>query len=221
MLRPLDGAVGERLEMPECYADFAEHYERASEWRKLERGQVYAEPNSESWKAFDRGDWEESLRLMEKGRAKLIEDNRKDAERGMAGGRIRIVSLPPSEYLHWELYALKIRDESGEPVRILLEREVARLEDNGPLPDIVTIGTNVMYWIIYDGNGVSDHAFRYTDSALVKRCRDFIIGLYERGEPISEFFQREIAPLPPPRPARQAIPHDYLVRAGRPHQPHL
>lgn len=73
--------------------------------------------------------------------------------------------------------------------------------------------------IVYDGNGVLDHALRYTDKALVGRCRDFIAGLYGRGEPVSGFFRREIAPLPPPRPARQAVPHDYMEQAGRP-QPH-
>lgn len=62
MPRPLGSAVGERLELSAYYTDFLKRYERASEFWKLEVGQVFAEPGNESWKAFDRGEWEESLR---------------------------------------------------------------------------------------------------------------------------------------------------------------
>ncbi len=113
MPRPLDGVVGQRLGLPAYYADFMANYERASEFWKLERGQLYAEPDSENWRAFDRGDWEESMRLSEERRAELAESERQDAARGMTSRRIRIVSLPPSDYLLWELYVLKIRDEAG------------------------------------------------------------------------------------------------------------
>jgi hypothetical protein len=159
------------------------------------------------------------MRLMDKRRARLVDYFRNGAARGMVSRRVRLVALPPTEYLHWELYGLRQRDECGEAIRVLLAGEVAGLEDQGLLPDICTIGTSVAYRIVYDENGVIDHAVRFTDTALVERCRDFIAGLYERAEPIAEFFRREIAPLPPPRPARQAIPHDYLEQAGRPRPP--
>jgi hypothetical protein len=219
MPSPFDGAAGERLELADYYAEFDDNYARATEFWKLERGQVYAEPNSESWRAFDRGDWEESLCRLEELRAELTEARRADAARGMTPRRVRIVALPPSDYLHWELYFLKIRDEAGGPQHVLLVSEVAEFEDNGPLPDINLMNNGVMYQVIYDGNGVMDHAIRYADAALVQRCRDFIVGLFKRGEPLSEFFRREIAPLPPPCPARPSIPHDYFERAGRPMPP--
>jgi hypothetical protein len=211
--------TGERMELGDYYADFQRNYERASEFWKLERGQVYAEPSSESWKAFDRGDWEESLRLSEARRGWLTESERRDAVRGMTSRRVRIVALPPSDYLLWELYGLRIRDEAGEKISVLLDREVACLEEDGPLPDLNLMGNGVMYQVIYDGNGVASHALRHADEALVRGCRDFIAALFARAEPISEFFAREIAHLPAPRPARQAIPHDYLEQAGRPRPP--
>jgi hypothetical protein len=219
MPRPLGGVDGERLELPAYYADFLAHYARSTEFWKLERGQVYAEPGNESWKAFDRGDWDEALRRIEVRRGTLVNENQEDAARGMHSWRVRIVALPPSDYLHWELYSLKVRDESGEPIRVLTDSDVAEAEDQGPLPDICTMDAGVMYQVIYDANGVIDHALRYTDEKLVRRCRDFIVDLYERGEPFGAFFRREIAPLPPPRPARQAISHDYLEQAGRPRPP--
>lgn len=219
MPRPLDGAVGERLELSAYYADIADNRARSKEFWKLERGQVYAEPNSESWRAFDRGNWEESLRLGEERRAELVESRHRDAARGMTSRRIRIVSLPPSAYLQWELYFLKIRDEAGHPINVLLDGEVADLEDHGPLPDLNLLDSGVIYQVIYDGNGVIDHAVRYSDEALVKRCRGFIADLFGRGEPIGEFFKREVAHLPPPRPARKAVRHDYFEHAGRPVPP--
>ncbi len=156
------------------------------------------------------------MRLLEERRGELADYFRVNASQGLATRRIRIVSLPPSTYVQWELNLLKIRDELGGPVRILLDTDVADIEDEGPLPDIYTMDDHVMYEAVYDAHGVLDHALRYTDKALVIRCRDFIADLYSRGEPISSFFQREIAHLPPARPARQAIPHDYLEQVGRP-----
>jgi hypothetical protein len=75
---------------------------------------------------------------------------------------------------------------------------------------------NVMYQAIYDDKGVLEHALRYTDKALVTQCRDFIADLFLQGEPIGDFFRREIAHLPPAPPSKRTIPRDYLKRAGRP-----
>ena len=58
-----DDAVGERLELPEYYADFQRNFRHAREFWKLERGQVFAEPGDASWEAFDAGDWDEAMRL--------------------------------------------------------------------------------------------------------------------------------------------------------------
>lgn len=219
MPRPLDGATGERLERAAYREDFAGRYAQASEFWKLEVGQVFAEPGSESWEAFGRGEWGEALRLLEERRPLLADLYEKDAARGMAYRRVRIVRLPPTGYLQWELHSLKIRDELGGKVRVLRGDEVAELEDQAPLPDINVIGTDAAYRVIYNGDGAADHAIRYTDKVVVQRCRDFIADLYERGEPIGEFFQREIAQLPPP--VRHEIPHHYLKRTGPPQAPRV
>jgi hypothetical protein len=212
----LAGAIGARMELSAYYADFLENFAHTREFWKLERGQVFAEPGNESWEAFDCGDWQESMRILEKSREHLGSYFRENAARGTQTRRIRIVSLPPTPYLQWELHVLRLRDELGEPMRILLDLDVVDLEDQGPLPEIYTMDTEVMYQAVYDGHGVLEHAVRYTDKTLVSRCRDFIAGLYGRGEPIGEFFQREIAHLPQARPEWPAIPHDYLERARRP-----
>jgi hypothetical protein len=216
MPRPLDGAIGESMDLRAYYADFQENYARTRNFWKLERGQLFAEPGDASWEAFDRGDWDEAMNLLEKRRPDLVDYVTGNSAKGVTSRRIRIVSLPPSPYLQWELHLLRIRDEAGAAIRILLDRDIVGLEGSGSLPEIYTMDDNVMYQAIYDDKGVLEHALRYTDKALVARCRDFIADLFLRGEPIGDFFRREIAHLPPARPRRRAIPHDYLKRAGRP-----
>lgn len=213
MPRPLDDAAGERMELPEYFADFQDAFGRTREFWKLERGQTFAEPGDDSWEAFDAGDWDEALRLIEARRAGL---ERSFAAAGTEARRIRVVTLPVTPYLQWELQFLRVRDESGRPIRILRSSDIADLEDQGPLPEIYTLDTDVMYQAVYDEHGVLEHALRYTGRALITRCRDFIADLYGRGEPIADFFEREIAHLPPPRPLGPTIPKDYLAQVGRP-----
>jgi hypothetical protein len=217
MSRPLGEAVGERLELPEYYPDFQRNFRRARTFWKLERGQTFAEPGDSSWEAFDAGDWNKAMHLLEERRGDLKRYHEGNAAAGTETRRIRIVSLPVTPYLQWELHLLKIRDETGGPIRILRTSAVADLEDQGPLPDIYTMDGTVMYQAVYDERGVLAYALRYTDPALVARCRDFIADLYSRGEPISSFFEREIAHLPPPQPVAPVIPRDYLAQTGRPH----
>lgn len=216
MPRPLDGAVGKRIELSAYYAEFEENFARSREFWKLERGQKFAEPGNTSWEAFAAGDWDEAMRLLEYRRADLVRYHDEVATAGTATCRIRIVSLPLTPYLQWELNLLKLRDETGGPVRILLTPQVADLEDTGQLPEICTMDSTVMYQAVYDENGVLEHAVRYTDTNLVSRCQTFISGLYRRGEPLGSFFRREVAQLPPARPSEHVISRDYLTQTGRP-----
>jgi hypothetical protein len=216
MPRPLDGAVGQRMDLPSYYADFEKNFSRTREFWKLERGQIFAEPGDPSWQAFDRGDWEEATRLLEERRADLLNYHREAAAAGTRTYRIRIASLPLTAYLQWELHLLRIRDETGGPIRVLLDSAVADLEDRGPLPEIYTMDKRVMYQAVYDDHGVLEFAIRYTDKRLIRRCRKFIAALYKKGEPIGTFFRREVAHLSPARPDKPAIPHDYLSHTGRP-----
>ena len=216
MPRPLGDAVGERLALSDYYADFQRNFRHAREFWKLERGQVFAEPADASWVAFDAGDWNEAMRLLEARREDLKSYHQENAVAGTLTRRIRIVSLPVTPYVQWELHLLRVRDESGGPIRILQVGDVADLEEQGPLPDIYTMDASVMYQAIYDKHGVLEHALRYSNTTLVRHCRDFIEDLYAQGEPIASFFDREIAQLPPPASTTPLIPRDYLARTGRP-----
>lgn len=197
----LGGAVGERMELDAYRADFEEQFWATTEpgfW-KLERQQFFKEPGHESWEAFAKGDWDQALRIIEAGRADMVDYYRKVAERGFVTRRVRVVEEPIGAYLQWELHLLRMRDEYGGAVRVVDGGQVAAFEQDAPLPEIYTLGTTVMYQAVYDDDGVLEHARRFVDRDLVVRCQRFIQDLYEIGRPLAPFFANHVAALPPPR----------------------
>jgi hypothetical protein len=196
----LDGATGERMELDAYYADFEKNFWSITElgfW-KLERQQYFREPGYDSWEAFEKGDWDESLRLLEVGRADMVDYHRRIEEHGFVARRVRVVEEPIIPYLQWELYALRVRDQSGGGVRIVGPGQVAPFENGSALPEIYTLGSTVMYQAMYDDAGVLESARRFTDRDLIVRCQRFIQDLYEAGEPLEQFFTSHVATLPPP-----------------------
>jgi hypothetical protein len=196
----LDGATGEPMELDAYYADFEKNFWAITElgfW-KLERQQFFREPGYDSWEAFEKGDWDESLRLLEAGRADMVNYHRRIEEHGFVARRIRVVEEPIIPYLQWELYALRVRDQSGGSVRVVGPDQVAQFEGGWTLPEIYTLGSTVMYQAMYDDAGVLESARRFADRDLIVRCQRFIQDLYEAGEPLEQFFTSHVAKLPPP-----------------------
>jgi hypothetical protein len=200
---PLAGwdAAGTRLSVPDYKADF-----RATEstisgqdsW-KLERRQHFREPRSASWEAFASGQWTEALRLAEARRESLTEFGAKAAENGMGLYRLRVVAEPIIPYLQWELHSLKVRAECGELIRVLPAAAVRELEDDGELPEVVTLGSSAAYHILYDSAGELTGCVKVTDPQAVERVTSLTRRLYDEGEDLAAFFDRVVAPPPPPR----------------------
>ena len=200
MPSPLDGATGERMALDAYYADFEKHFWNSADlgfW-KLERQQTFKEPGYGSWEAFARGEWDESLRLLEAGRADMADYHRRIDRHGFVTRRIRVVEEPLSDYMQWELHALRVRDQCGGSIRVISADKVERYEDDGPLPEIYTLGSQVMYEAVYDDQGVLQSGRKFTDPDLVLRCRRFIADLYDEGEPLEGWFDGHVAILPPP-----------------------
>lgn len=196
----LAGEFGERLELAAYRADFRRHFWQIGGlgfW-KLERQQFFQEPGDDSWEAFARGDWDESLRLLEAHRAELEAEHRRVAEQGFAVRRVRVVEEPIIPYLQWELHVLRLREQCGTEVRVVSPAQVARYEAHGPLPEVCTLGDSVMYEVIYDSRGTLDGARRYTEPGLVQRWRRLIAEVYAAGEPLADYFARRVAHLPAP-----------------------
>lgn len=194
-------SVGERLSRDAYKLDFRQRQwavDGRDSW-KLERQQHFQEPGKESWEAFSRGDWEGSLHLIEKKRDSLAKFCRDSEEHGIGLYRVRMVEEPLTPYLQWELNSLRLSAECGERIRVLKTGNISAMEVHGPLPEVLTLGGRTVYEILYDSQGVIDGAVRYEDPELVARWEEFMAGLFAEGEDLSSYFERKIAPLPPPQ----------------------
>lgn len=190
-----DGLSGHRLTSEQYLEDYFRVYgntRNTTSW-KFERQQTFIEPDDDSWREFDRGNWEDSLARFKDRVPQLLAEAREDAEHGIEMYRVRIVAEPISPYLLWELNALKVRGECGEKIRVVDIGQVAEFEEDGELPEILTLGEKTVYQVIYNADGALDGAIRSTDRSDVERWVSFISELYEKGEGIDSYFAKKVA----------------------------
>jgi hypothetical protein len=112
--------------------------------------------------------------------------------------RVRVVEKPLTAYLQWELHSLRMRAECGERVRVVRAEDLTSAEESGPLPEVVILGGSTLYQVLYAETGIPIGAVRYTDPELVDRWEIYIKDLYEAGEDVRAYVEREVAHLPPP-----------------------
>ncbi|WP_046471136.1 DUF6879 family protein [Allosalinactinospora lopnorensis] len=200
MIEALRNSTGERLDLADYWADFEKRFWETGKpgfW-KLERQQTFKEPNEPSWRVFAAGDWDECIRLVQEKRSEFSNYYQRIADSGFINRRVRVVERPITAYLQWELHVLALRHEYGGLTRVVEAPRIAALEEQGPLPEIYTLGTDVMYEAVYDRDGVLEAANRFTDRTLIIECQRFIERLYNAGEPLDEFFARDVARLESP-----------------------
>ncbi len=196
----LERAGGEPMTRADYLADFERHFWSIGSpgfW-KIQRQQHMREPGHPSWETFARGRWDESLRLLAADRERIAAEHRRLNELGFTVQWVRVVEEPLTPYLQWELHVLRVREQCGSRVRVIRPRQVKALEAGGPLPEMHTLGTDVMYQVLYDDHGVFTAARRYTDRELIARCQRVLVDLHACGEPLADYFAREVAHLAPP-----------------------
>lgn len=196
MLDTITALPGDHLNLSAYDDDFGARFQslRNAEIWKLERQQVFDQPENESWMAFQRGHREESLRQLEADRPGLRELFSRLARIGCGVQRVRVVDKPISTYLLWELHSLRIRAQCGEDIRVITPAALSAFERNRPVPEIVTLGNEVTYRILYDAQGEAEGAVRYLDPDLTARCATEIATLHRPAEPLEPYFVREVAP---------------------------
>jgi hypothetical protein len=188
----------ERLDRPRYHEDFYRHYESGiSSVRKLERGQHFKEPGFPSWEAFAVGEWDQALSLIDEKRDVYSSQFEKAGLLNVSEHRLRVVEFPVTPYVQWELFVLRLRVELGDNIRVMDARRISDIERDSPVPEVVILDHAVMYEVVYE-DGHAAGANRFTDPALIKETVSGFDVLYERGERFADFFEREIAPLPPP-----------------------
>jgi Family of unknown function (DUF6879) len=200
-MRDLLGASpGERLGLDAYREDFRRRdfaVAGCDSW-KLERRQHFREPGDPSWNAFARGDWEEALRLIEAQRPALLDLSRLAARHRCRLLRVRVVEQPLAPYLQWELHLLRVRAQCGELIRVIGSEHIAAYEHDALVPELVTLGDDTVYEVLYDAQGGLEGAVRYLDPGVRDRTATRIEELYMLGEDIGTFFGREVAGLRPP-----------------------
>ncbi|GAA3807312.1 hypothetical protein GCM10022226_29370 [Sphaerisporangium flaviroseum] len=194
MLDRVRGIPGHRLGAAAYLDEFWPYFDRLGGrtlW-KLERAQSFREPDVPSWVAMAQGDWERALTLVEEMRPAVTSNEGPDLR------RLRIVDKPITPYLQWEMQILRIRVEAGEKIRVLPVDSIAYLESTAELPEVVILGSLTMYEVLYDDTGILIGARRVDDQAVLDACRAQLAELYDKGEALLSYFDREIATLPPP-----------------------
>lgn len=200
MFDSFPGGASERLDRPTYHAELGRIYAGGIDFlNKLERGQHFQERGFPSWEAFAGGDWERALSLADERREEYAREIRRASELGVTHRRLRVVEFPVTPYVQWELFVLRVRVDVGDAIRMIDARDIAGIERNRPVPEVVILGDVVMYEVVYDEDGNAAGANRYTDGSLIRETNAGFDALYERGEDFHAFFDREIVPLAPPR----------------------
>jgi hypothetical protein len=115
------------------------------------------------------GDWDRSLRLVAEMRASAAREFRDGP--GFEMRRLRVAEHPVTPYLQWEMQVLRVRAEAGEQIRVIAAGAVSHLEASRPLPELVVLGTQVLYEVLYDATGTLTGARRITAPEVVAACR--------------------------------------------------
>lgn len=191
-LRQADGVD---LPVAEYQSEFAAAF-RATDgviW-KLERAQCFHEPYDASWNAMMAGRWRRSLELIEQMRDSYAREYDGPAE----FRRVRVVETPLTPYLQWELHYLAARALVGERGRVVPAHAVRPLEQVRPLPEVVIFSESLAYQVRYDEIGAHLGGRRIEDREAIRHCLPVMRRLFEQGEEMRSYVEREVVPLPPP-----------------------
>jgi hypothetical protein len=196
----LTRSLGDRLGLDAYRRDFAIRdvaVRGRTSW-KFERRQHFREQGDPSWEAFQRGEWDTALRLLEDKAPALSQAVREEEERDNPFLRVRVVEEPLMPYLQWELHALRVQAECGRGIRVVTPERFEPFERGGPLPEVVVLGDDTLYEVLYTSEGDLCGGIRYQDAGLTHAWADFIGELYEAGEDVASYVDRYVARLPAP-----------------------
>lgn len=196
----LRSVTGQRLDLTEYDADFYATVESVDgPILKTERIQTFREPGSPSWEAYAEGRWEEALRIAAQPAPELAGFFRHLEELGSGLHRLRVVELPLTPYLIWELHFLRYRADAGERIRVLDAGLLSGLEsERGRMPELMVVGRQAVYEVIYDQSGTPVGAEKFVHTSVVESCRARVLALLDKAESFDSFFRREVDGRSPP-----------------------
>jgi hypothetical protein len=203
MLDLIADIPGKALDRPAYHAQRRRETSRLTGpvW-KLERSQLFHEPDDDpSWQAFVAGEWDRALAALESDWPNARTEMDGYSRQGSELRRLRVVERPVSPYVQWEMHWFKILVEEGTAIRVLDAEQLGDRERGGPLPEIV-VDEHALYHVTYDADWKAIGARRIDDPDVMRGATMEIAQLWAEGEPFVDYFDREIAPLPPPTTTR-------------------
>lgn len=129
----------------------------------------------------------------------MIRAEFRDSERqGVGGWRLRVIEKPLTPYVQWDPPALRILTEEDFEIRALRSKHLASLEDRGQPLEVVATRDTAFYHVQYRPDWTPCGARRITDPRVISAATTDIAGLFDRGEPLIEFVDREVVALGEP-----------------------
>ncbi|MDG4808087.1 hypothetical protein O7634_15130 [Micromonospora sp. WMMD1120] len=183
-----------RLSLADYDADFYETVESTDgPILKTERIQTFREPGSPSWEAYADGRWDDALRIAAEPNPELEAFFQRLDQLDSGLRRLRIVELPLTPYLVWELHLLRHRAEAGEQIKVLNAEAISEWEAAaGTVPELMVVGSQALYEVLYDDAGTPIGAEKSVEPVVVQSLQSQILALLDRAEPFDSFFRREV-----------------------------
>lgn len=200
MLERLRKVPGETLDRASYHEQMREETERVTGvvW-KLERSQFFHESDDDpAWQTYLAGDWDRSIEIFEAERPDVRAEAQKYTRQGSELRRLRVVEHPISPYLQWEMHSFHVLVQCGMPIRVIDANLVRDREQAEPLPEVIVVGSQVLFEVRYDDTWAARGARRIDDPDVIAQVGGELAALWRQGEPLVDYFAREIAPLPPP-----------------------
>lgn len=160
--------------------------------RKIESGQIFAEPGNPSWEAFVRGDWSRALQRMGQHAQENDAHCRAHTASQILSRRVRIVCQPLTDYLIWELHYLYNNTRSNVRVGIVDYDRARGLVGEAWLDDFVSLDEAVAYRVLYGSDGVNSGAERSQNPTVIGAVNHVYELLAAASTPLADFFVEQV-----------------------------
>ncbi|MBX6387872.1 MAG: hypothetical protein IRZ08_02525 [Frankia sp.] len=194
----LDGA--RRLSPPEFGAEFMRHWTAVRHGLvKLECWQVYQEPETRSWQAYQRGDFAAVGGLLEEEAEsdQSIYDAAVKNETPFV--RVRLVRFPLTDYVTFEMWNYVVRARRGETIEIAVVPD----DDPRPLPnhtyfDFLLFDDTAALVHDYGLDGLQTGGWVTTAPPVLRRLAETAARTRETAVPLAAFLTGHGLAFPPP-----------------------